>query len=367
MNETSTGGPDGPPEGGTAGATAPAPPPDGGQGETQADRSAAKRLASAGVTVLRQFMPLIQAYARLEAGATDSRAAEPGRSGLLTLGEETVLSAAGKRAAGETLAFASVTQPVAGNAPYVPAERAGEFQPPNLRHLRSLLAVAQGYLGGDDDDQPGTPEPAALEEQRVAYLAVAPGEFQVFEGPVTPTQARRSAMRLRTFDPPPPAMLAQSQPRDRIVAGAASGKTATISGARPSGSAYGARADQGGQTLYAACACCGGARHPWTFPPAQRDDEGKCKSVFSISCETQWRLRECFKVSFCELLRCLGEELCDDGGFAPRGDRNFERCLEGFVCTLIACLPEAICPAVKQEYCAPAGALSCECNFAVGE
>ena len=366
MNASSTSGPAQPAEGSTDSRTAATDPPaDGGRDSTQSDHPDVRRLTSASVAALRRVMPLIQAYARIEAGT----GTQPGRFAPLTTGEEAVLAAAGKRAAGETLAYASVTYPVAGNEPYVAAERPGEFRPPNIRHLRSLFAAAQKYLGDDDTDQDEQPEPQVPEDRRVAYLAVAPGEYQLVEGPVTPTQSRRSAMRQRAFDPPPPATLVQSQQRYELAPAASAGQPAMMSGGRQAArAAYGAHAAQRGQMVYSACACCGGSHPRWNFPPASRDEAGKCKSVFSISCETQWRLRECFKVAFCELLRCLGDELCDDGTFAPKQERDFGRCLEGFACTLIACLPEAICPTVNQEICVmPIDALSCDCNFAVGE
>ena len=90
-------------------------------------------------------------------------------------------------------------------------------------------------------------------------------------------------------------------------------------------------------------------------------------------------MRECFKWAFCDLLRCLGDELCDDGKFAAHADMG--ACLESFVCSIVTCLPDAICPppekACREEttcepvcapQCAPRlAAPGCDCNYAVGE
>ena len=130
--------------------------------------------------------------------------------------------------------------------------------------------------------------------------------------------------------------------------------------------AYGARGPAG------SCGCgssgCGGCGSggPRTFPPARYEEDGSCSPLFDISCETRWRVRECFKIAFCDLLRCLGEELCEDGQFAE--DPELGACLERFVCSILTCLPEAICPSGGEEICClPADTVSCGCNFAVGE
>jgi hypothetical protein len=103
------------------------------------------------------------------------------------------------------------------------------------------------------------------------------------------------------------------------------------------------------------------------FPPARYDADGKCKSVLSISCETKSRVRECFKQSLCDLLRCVGEEVCEDGRFAKAKKPDLGKCLEGFVCSLLTCLPEAICPPPPPStVCLNQPVSDCDCNYAVG-
>jgi hypothetical protein len=78
-------------------------------------------------------------------------------------------------------------------------------------------------------------------------------------------------------------------------------------------------------------------------------------------------MRDCLKTAFCDFVRCLGDELCDDDcRFAEEPDLS--RCIEGFVCSFLNCLPDAICPPPKKEpKCLPPRAPDCACNFAVGE
>ncbi|MBJ3764450.1 hypothetical protein ILP92_17070 [Maribius pontilimi] len=125
------------------------------------------------------------------------------------------------------------------------------------------------------------------------------------------------------------------------------------------------------------CGCgCGGTGQGMHFPPARYRDDGSCAPLAEISCDTRWRIRECFKVAFCDLLRCMAEEYCEDGRFVTEAGANaarepdLGRCLEGFVCSILSCLPEAICPPPprKETCCHPPGpAQDCRCNFAVGE
>ena len=197
-------------------------------------------------------------------------------------------------------------------------------------------------------------------------------------------------MRQRSLNPPQQAMLAYSGDPASIVAArsmtARAGRTGTRLSVVPARAAAGAAAARtggcgcgggkpasscgcGGTAARAGCSCgsgggacsCGGAgRH---FPPARRDEDGKCANIFEISCETRWQIRECFKVAFCDLLRCVGDELCE------AEEPELRECLEDFLCSFIKCLPDAICPPPECcEPCCPADdEPSCHCNFAVGD
>lgn len=205
-------------------------------------------------------------------------------------------------------------------------------------------------------------------------------------------------MRRRAINQPPPAMLASSPDPTSIVAAPATGQpvmmtnqpmattnqpmTTMRSGAGMSNAptSYTAPAGAGpacaGSVRHAHHVGCGGGGQEMHFPTARYRDDGSCAPLGEISCETQWRIRECFKVAFCDLLRCMAEEFCEDGRFVTNADNNVNRepdvgrCLEGFVCSILTSLPEAICPPPPKQTsscCPPGSAQDCRCNFAVEE
>lgn len=125
------------------------------------------------------------------------------------------------------------------------------------------------------------------------------------------------------------------------------------------------------------CPGCGCAPLPaaatTTKQVARYDEKGNCESIFTISCETSWRVRECFKTAFCDFLYCVGENLCDDGKFKRNEESNdvefgeiLGSCLEVFVCSMVKCLPVAICGPRPGPVCPPP-CPTLECDFAVEE
>jgi hypothetical protein len=99
---------------------------------------------------------------------------------------------------------------------------------------------------------------------------------------------------------------------------------------------------------------------------ARYDDEGNCAKVTSISCETRWELRDCFKVALCDFLSCVADEMCTDGKFVDWPDASqMKDCFGNALCTLLQCLPNAICGPKQDMECLPPPAL--ECNYAVEE
>jgi hypothetical protein len=231
-------------------------------------------------------------------------------------------------------------------------------------------------LGGDDDrpsDEPQEPPPAVVPpEQTLLYVATAPGEYAIHSGPLTPREIRRSAMRQRSYAPPAPMMLvSHSNARQLKLAPAAEATMQeTVAVGTYTGCGCG-RASTG-----VGCGCGAGVSRS----PARYRADGSCESITTVSCDTRWRIRECFKVALCDLLRCLGDELCEDGRLAANAKPDFGRCLETFVCSLVTCLPDAICPppdrpgspcCVRPQAAACGSARlsdpACECNYAVGE
>ena len=329
-------------------------------GAFDAARLGARGVQAVSLAGLRAAMPLIELYAERRA-VDEEQGDQPGRLGL-TLGEERVLKSAAQKAMVEMVEITSRTDPVFKDAPaYNRISTNGESQAPNLAQLLTVAAAANRWFERDDKVTECEPAPTS-EPPGVAYVALAPGEYHAVQAPLTPTQARRSAMRERSYNMPQPAMLVQSeQGWTTAPATAYRQDTAMMAGAKTGMSRapgiYAAPAAAG------ACGSCGGGK-AMTFPPARYDEDGSCSSLFDISCETRWRIRECFKVALCDLLRCLGEELCDDGRFAE--DPDLGACLERFACSILTCLPEAICPSGGEEICC-LPAVSCGCNFAVGE
>lgn len=81
------------------------------------------------------------------------------------------------------------------------------------------------------------------------------------------------------------------------------------------------------------------------------------------------QLLECFKVAFCDLIWSLLDLFCSNGRFDPSvlddddaGDQ-LQNVLFEFVCALLACIPNILCPP-ESPTCAPAPAA---CTFAVEE
>lgn len=334
-----------------------------------------------GVGGLRLLIPMLSAYAGPQPeNPNDPAAGGDGGPTKDTTGipwlnrrESAIVTASAGKMLLELIEITSRTDPITDGAPPYVAYNDGVFRPPHLTHLLSLASAANRMLGGEDDNvgkDGDIPPPQTIEAAHsVAYVAVAPGEYVREAGPLTPTAIRRSAMRERTYNAPQLAMLARNSNRfETAPAGAGGGTSAGMAMARAAG---GLRCDSSGGPCRSCggscangsgCASCGGqSRHE--FSPAPRDADGKCVSVFNISCETAWRVRECLTVSICEFIRCVGDEVCDDGKFAPNPDLS--KCLEGLVCSLLTCLPEAICPTPPPVKCYPA-TLPNDCNYATG-
>lgn len=344
---------------------------------------AGRKALSAG---LKASVPLMEAYAGVRAREfkppTDRKGSPVGGNTMLELdfGQTQVVRAAGAKLFAETLEIASVTHPAYEGAPVYSAAIVNGTRPPiHLAHLISAYRLAQEVFRPEPGEEQPAPE---IDPQRtVLFMAVAPGEYVAATGPQSPAQIRRAAMRERSYNPPPLAIMANNnqpvaQPLAMAAASASRSMTAVVPHAAGSGAmaAAGARSGcGGGRGCRCGCSCGGGAGHcscgrcrHYQFGPPRYNDDGSCKSVGTISCETQWRMRDCLKFAFCDTLRCMAEEMCEDGKF--KEDSNLGDCVEIFLCSLISCLPEAICPESEKDPCRPTAATpGCGCNFAVQE
>lgn len=368
-------------------------------------RIGGKGLQGAAVGGLRVLMPLIAAYSGKRLEQEEGGDVE-GQYGL-KLNEERVLKAGTQKAFLELVELASITHPVHPEAPRFTAFNSeGVAQTPQLVHLLALVAAAKQYFSDDEGDDgcgdgdDGGQEPIAIPPgQSVVFMSVAPGEYAMRSGPMTASEIRRMSMRQRSYNPPQAARLISAPNARAVAVGPAQGSYAVRSTSGTGGmskssglykaggmsqhSGMGSRGGAAGMAAMGSGCACGGARSSGggcercggggvrLFPPARYDEDGRCASITDISCDTRWRVRECFKVAFCDLLRCLGDQLCDENGrFDEVNKPDFGACLETFVCSVVTCLPDAICPpperscVAQRPVCAPAFD---DCNYAIGE
>lgn len=110
-----------------------------------------------------------------------------------------------------------------------------------------------------------------------------------------------------------------------------------------------------------------------TTSAARYDEDGECASTTAVSCETQWQMRDCLKFALCEFLVCIADEFCVNGKFQTPVDENGNEkdlgdillcCLGNTACTVVHCLPTAICGPKQDKDCIPPPP-ALECNFAV--
>lgn len=378
---------------------------------------AAAMLGGKGAIIgLRGSIPMLELYTGTTRKREEHDESEGDGGGLeklgLTRGEAGVVRKAFTKGMLEALEISSVTHPVYDGAPVYRAFNGdGVMEPPQMLHFLALGAAAAAmwrrWEASQDPPKPEPdPDPVIMVPLDRAFepVALRPGEYVA--APLTSVEIRRYAMRQRSLNPPRLAMLAYSgDPRSvmpvetralsatgtashqgalaanspiRGGRGMAQARVAYAPGQAP-GCACGERPKGGCGCGHAGpgscgdrCGCggrsscsCGGS-HGRSFPPARHDEDGSCASLFSISCETRWRIRDCLKVSFCDLLRCVGDELCEreEGKSVDLG-----KCLEDFICSFLQCLPDAICPPPErcEPVCRPKTIESCKCNFAVGE
>lgn len=357
--------------------------------------------AAAMLTVggMKAAMPMIEALSGLQARDVEG-GDQPGQFGL-SRGQIAVLSRFATKALLEGIEIASITDPVYKGAPPYVSRNDGQWQEPHLMHILALGLAVNRLLASDDDKDNATSDnsdyqtPAA--DKTVVFLSVAPGEF-VSPGPMQPTEIRRMAMRQRALTQPQaamyvrgsdPAMLAAASKAAPSVAAGYGWPQSTAQrevaaalhhqGGSGCGCGGGGHLGDGcncGGSGHSGCDCdCGGRSgscercgHGHHFAPARYDKNGNCAPVTTVSCDTRWRVRECFKVAFCDFLRCLGDEICDDDCHFDEKQPNLGHCVETLVCSILGCLPDAICPPPqKPARCLPAPqhAQDCRSNFAV--
>ena len=339
---------------------------------------------------LKGAMPLFEAYSGTCVREFQQDDAAPEGLRILDLdhGQSQVVKAASTKLFHEMLEITSVTHPVYEGAPAYAMTVDGNRQIPHLIHFIALGAAASELFDREEEDPPKPPEPEiAPPDQAVAYISVAPGEYAVATGPQSPSQIRKAAMRERSYSPPPMAIMAsnnqpvvysgnavQSRGHDTQVVPLAMQRQPVVGAMQQTGAMQAANTGCGCEPQKdcgCGCGCkdgyhCGKCVHH-QFGPARNDKDGDCAPTRKISCETQWRMRDCVKFAFCDMLRCMSEEMCDDDCHF-REEFDLGDCVEVFLCSLVSCLPEAICPPSKPETCCcdTRPDPGCGCNFAVG-
>jgi hypothetical protein len=333
----------------------PAEPASDPNAPTPADPRRAARSAAL-VSAMRSMMPLLHVYAGQAprpADAPPSGADGPDRmtdASRFRADERSLLAASGQKAFVELIQMTSRTHPVGGTKAYEAARRDdSSVDPPNIGHVMSLFSAAGAPFRAAAAKQsaPLTAAPA----RSPSYFAVAQGEYSTLVAP-EPADVRRQALAMRVVSAQQPAAPA-----------AFAGSPRRFAAAQPPGAALRSPSSCGcGGGPSSGCSCGSGAAS--SFPAARRKADGTCESVFDISCDAQWRMRECFKTAFCHFLECVGEK-CEDGQFPDM--HAVLDCLETAACALVKCLPEAICPSEPPRIECVAPPAGCGCSFAVGE
>ncbi len=332
------------------------------------------------VKTTRTMLPMIEGYAGSrvtvdgqETGVNENES-ESGSARKLSDGEWTVLKAAGAKLAFETIELASLAYPsVDGIEPYRAEKNkeTGQYPAPHLGQLLSVGLAVQQYMADKQDDDCAKNEDVnsdelasldnnAIRRQPILLTAVSSDEYAYIQGPVEPVTIRRVAMNQRSLN----------QKSGAITGPQYYNQTASSSASQSMRQQQMTANTQLQASSPHVCSSCGGqSSFASSSNVARYDEDGKCASTSDISCETKWRLRDCFKVAACEFLNCIGDEFCADGTFkTPAGKSPSEvllGCLGSAACTALQCVPNAICAPRPDDSCIPPPAL--ECNFAVEE
>jgi hypothetical protein len=329
------------------------------------------------VKTTRTMLPMIEGYAdsRVNADGQETGEIESGSARKLSDGEWTVLKAAGAKLAFETIELASLAYPaVEGIEPYRAEKNkeTGQYPAPHLGQLLSVGLAVQQYMAVKQDDDCAKNEDVNSDElisldnnanrrQPILLTAVSSDEYAYIQGPVEPVTIRRVAMNQRSLNQKSGAITGPqyyNQPASSSASQSMRQQQMTANTQLKASSPH-------------VCSSCGGGQASFASSSnlARYDENGECASTSDISCETKWRLRDCFKVAVCELLTCIGEEFCEDGSFqTPLGKTASEvlkDCLGSAACSALQCVPNAICAPRPDDSCIPPPAL--ECNFAVEE
>lgn len=309
---------------------------------------------------LRTVLPILEGYARSMAPAAPGE--EPprinkGDSFNFSDDELKVLRGAGTKIGYELLEITSLTHPVMDELPPYKAQidpETGRYPAPHLAHFLSLYKAGQSLFASGDRDlsQDMLVERQAMEDAALDALgnlkqakAITGDDYQVGQQAMTPQQIRRMAMSNQSYSKVNAAEVAR---------GAAAYSMTQRAGSYPEkqSMAY-ARSDAMMKQMqqaeytgsYSPC-CCGSQT---AYPTTSGDDS------FTD------RLRDCAMQSLCDALSCFINNYCDDDD----NDQNMQDCVDVFICSLLRCIPAALCPPKPPAPVQPRPSI--ECGFAVEE
>lgn len=324
---------------------------------------------------IRAVIPILEGYAPIEERPPDElakRALETEDPNHFSERERQVLRAAGTKLTFEAIELASLTDPVASEGePYL-AQRdpdTGRYPPPKLAHLLSLGMAAQRLWPEGEAEKAGETDLRVVDQvqrdtvdvQPIVLAAAAPGRHIIYEEPVPAIHIQRAAMMNQYYGTGRSDVGAA---RHYSTAGSGPGTTRSSSSAIvASRSAASTKAPVANGHTHG-CRCGGGGA---SQPMARYDEDGSCASLFTVSCESRWRLRNCLRTVICDMLYCLGQHICEDGTLKEEielGDALGD-CLKAGLCSLVQCVPDALCgPRGPEKVETPCHS---PCDFAVEE
>ncbi|WNO11488.1 hypothetical protein [Teredinibacter sp. KSP-S5-2] len=374
-----------------------------------ASSSVAKKGAVSGA---RLFMPLLEGYARsLNTEEKPDNRIPQGEAQTFSGAEKKVLNASASKLFYEALALSSHMYPV-GSQTYK-AERnpeTGKFPEPSLSNLLSLSKAARSLLGTEKQQlqesltrsdiksveqnntvsiPQGTPkqirqqlvqqkqisQPVSLESQRtlnrnINYANLNHANFNSPE--VTQLNVQNYSQRSNT------ALQKQqlSKGEQRMSNSEAFGNLYVMDQKRQTSQSRDCgcgSSNQASVNILSASGC--GCQNK---SAARYDESGECAPLLEISCETKWRVRNCFKSYFCEVLYSTADQYrfelqaSENGDIDPETNEVYDRPeifsifienLGSNLVTLVECLPDAICH--SENPCCTYTDDSDNCHFAV--
>lgn len=306
------------------------------------------------VTGVRLALPLMNAFARVKG---QDEAIEQGDKTKLSDDERMVIGKTVSKLVYEGAAIIAAKHPVDAEMPL--RDESGRYPALNVAHAVSAATAVYEVL-----DKRKVARAAEVEKQEKLKADKAKPDLQVLSAPTPPVSAnqiRRAAMMNKR----------NQQTTNRGMAG---GTYRVHTGASmmssPSGCGCGQRYAAPMGPSSGGCGCGQSYAMQRVDEPQTATDSKDCDvDFFSISCETQKRLKACIKGAVCELLWSMDGVLCPDG--KPADFKNIDtgalltEAVGSFACSLVRCVPEALCPP-RIDDCAPAPTDPL-CNFAVEE